>query len=103
MQKYFTKWGHNLYPLDGEQHPNEVGYYLASDVDARIAEMRKAFEVSSTDEETRLRGRVAELEQQLEIRKAAIEAQFGLMEQVKTLTRSNERLRQKIDRLTGKR
>jgi hypothetical protein len=44
--------------------------------------------------------RIAELEQQLEVRKAAIEAQFGLMEQVKTLTRSNNRLRQKLDRLS---
>jgi hypothetical protein len=42
MQKYFTKWGHNLYPLNGEQHPNEVGYYLASDADVRIKELETA-------------------------------------------------------------
>ena len=53
-----------------------VEYYLGADVDARIAELQK----------------------ELDVRKAAVEAQFRLMEQVKTLTRSNERLRQKIDR-----
>jgi hypothetical protein len=36
--------------------------YLASEADARFAEMRKSFETSSTDEENKLRARVAELE-----------------------------------------
>lgn len=47
-----------------------------------------------------LKARIAELENELDIRKAAIEAQFELKKQVDTLTRSNVRLRQKLDRLT---
>lgn len=44
-----------------------VEWYRASDVDARIAELRKAFETSSTDEENKLRARVAELEKILRL------------------------------------
>lgn len=44
--------------------------------------------------------RVAKLEHELEIRKAAVEAQHDLIKQVRTLTRSNARLRAKIDRLS---
>jgi hypothetical protein len=67
----------------GIDHQYGVDVYLASDVDARIAA----------------------LERELDVRKAAIEAQFRLMERVKeleeqvaTLERSNKRLRQKLDR-----
>jgi hypothetical protein len=44
MQKYFTQWGHHLYPLDGEQHPNEQGYYRVEDADARITELERALD-----------------------------------------------------------
>lgn len=54
---------------EGESLPNvhlmPEQVYLASDVDARITEMRQAFETSSTDEESKLRSRVAELEKAL--------------------------------------
>jgi len=52
-----------------------------------------------------LNTRGAELERELDVRKAAVEAQFRLMKrveelegQVATLERSNKRLRQKLDR-----
>lgn len=44
MQKYFTMWGHKLYPLNGEEHPAETPYYLASEVDALIAAYRSALD-----------------------------------------------------------
>ena len=61
VQKYFTKWGHNLYPLDGEQHPNEVGYYLANEADAHIANVVATYSLLNAD----LENRILELEEQL--------------------------------------
>lgn len=45
--------------------------------------------------------RLVELERELDIRKAAVEAQFELQKLVATLERSNSRLRQKLDRLSS--
>lgn len=53
--------------------------YDASDVDAWIKRMMLDTEESNLQA---LHDRIAELEHQLEIRKAAIEAQFGLMKQL---------------------
>lgn len=80
MQKYHVLAGdYSMVPPVGDHHE----FYDASDVDARITQM----------------------EHELNIRKAAIEAQFRLIkrveeleEQVATLERSNKRLRQKLDR-----
>jgi hypothetical protein len=47
MQKYFTQWGHHLYPLDGEQHPNEQGYYRVEDADTRISELERALKATA--------------------------------------------------------
>lgn len=75
-------------------------------LDARIAELEaEGLEQArllgmSSEREARHLARIAELEHQLDIRKAAIEASHGLIQQVRTLTRSNARLRLKIDRLS---
>jgi hypothetical protein len=79
MQKYHFS-GHLSPRPKGTEHAMcalSGDVYLAADVDARIGQ----------------------LEHELDIRKAAVDAQMSLMAQIRTLTKSNARLRQKIDRL----
>lgn len=48
MQKYFPNWGQQMHALDGEQHPNEAGYYLVTDADAHIAELERSHHATVT-------------------------------------------------------
>lgn len=102
MQRY----GFAMSTLDDrEPYPEPVkdedgDYYLASEADAEheseIADMRAGFALELASKDVRIR----DLERELDVRKAAVEAQFELLRQVETLQLSNNRLRQKIDRLT---
>lgn len=66
MKQQYAPWIRDAVPIGFEA--TYVGVYLASDVEARIVE----------------------LEHQLDIRKAAIDAQFRLMDRVKELEKALE-------------
>lgn len=60
---------------------------LASEVDAKIEELASCG-VECSEGFKRMQARIAELEHELDIRKAAVEAQFRLMERVKELEKA---------------